>query len=96
MPYQQFILVIYAIYIVVMSILSFVLFKRDKRLASKAAVRIKEKTLLESVVLGGAIGGFIGRILCHHKTNKIYFSVTIYLSLILQLGLAIMLIVLAI
>lgn len=95
MTYQQMILIIYFCVILIMSFVSLFLFKKDKSLAaSKTAVRIKEKTLLESVVLGGAIGGFIGRILFHHKTNKIYFSIAIYLSLVLEIGIAILLVVL--
>ena len=46
--------------------------------------RIKEKTLLGFTALGGAIGAEIGRRLCHHKTDKSYFSLTIYFSLLLE------------
>ena len=48
------------------------------------AVRIKEKTLLGFTALGGAIGAFFGRILAHHKTDKVYFSMVIYFSLLLE------------
>jgi uncharacterized membrane protein YsdA (DUF1294 family) len=69
-----------------MSLVSFFLFGSDKKKAQKGADRIKEKTLLMSAVYGGAIGAFIGRIIFHHKTDKKYFSVTIILSLLLQLA----------
>ena len=69
-----------------MDIVSFFLFGSDKKKAQKGADRTKEKTLLMSAVYGGAIGAFIGRIIFHHKTDKKYFSVTIILSLLLQLA----------
>jgi uncharacterized membrane protein YsdA (DUF1294 family) len=79
-------LIIYAGYLVLMSLISMYLFKKDKKMAQKNGneVRIKEKTLLTSVAIGGALGGFIGRILFHHKTDKKYFSFIIYISLLLQ------------
>ena len=87
MTYQQIVFYIYIAYLVLMSLVSLCLFMRDKSMAKKnhSEVRIKEKTLLASIVFGGAIGGFLGRILAHHKTNKSYFSFTIYLSLLLQI-----------
>ena len=57
----------------------------DKQLAIKEKTRIKEKVLLFFVAIGGGIGGYFGRILGHHKTKKIYFSLIINLTLILQL-----------
>ena len=41
--------------------------------------------LLFFVAIGGGIGGYFGRILGHHKTKKLYFSLIINLTLILQL-----------
>lgn len=97
MTYNKIILVIYIIYLVVMSCLTFFIFRKDKKIASGGSnERIKEKTLLEGVVLGGAIGGFAGRIIFHHKTNKKYFSLTIYLGLVLQIAVLIALVLLAV
>ncbi|MBQ2471822.1 MAG: DUF1294 domain-containing protein [Acholeplasmatales bacterium] len=86
MTYQKIVLIIYIAYLALMSLFTFFLFLKDKKMAEKnhSEVRIKEKTLLSSVVFGGALGGFIGRLVAHHKTNKSYFSFTIYLSLLLQ------------
>ena len=80
------ILLAYVGYLVLMSLVTFFLYGKDKKMAQKnnSAVRIKEKTLLSAVCLGGAVGGFLGRIIFHHKTDKIYFSFIIYLSLLLQ------------
>ena len=88
MEYNKIILIAYACYLAFMSLVAFMLFVIDKKKATKNSgpERIKEKTLLGAVALGGAVGGFIGRIIAHHKTNKLYFSFTIYLSILLQLG----------
>ena len=79
-------LIIYIAYLALFSLCALFLFFKDKRMAKNGggAVRIKEKTLLSVCALGGAIGGFIGRILAHHKTDKMYFSLTIYFSLLLE------------
>ena len=88
MKYNQIILIAYVCYLTFMSLVTFMLFIVDKRKATKNSGpnRIKEKTLLGAVAFGGAIGGFLGRIIARHKTNKLYFSLTIYLSILLQLG----------
>lgn len=98
MPYKYIILIIYVAYLFLMSIVSFSLFLKDKKMAVKnhSEVRIKEKTLLASVVFGGAIGAFFGRIIAHHKTNKSYFSFTILLSLLLQMGVLVLFVILAV
>jgi uncharacterized membrane protein YsdA (DUF1294 family) len=68
-----------------MTIITFILFKIDKKRAIKGKIRLKEKTLLIFSSLGGALGAFFGRIFNHHKTEKKYFSILIYFSLILEL-----------
>lgn len=97
MSYEKIILIIFIAYLLIMSIITFSLFVKDKRMAQKNGneVRIKEKTLLTNVVCGGAIGGFLGRLYAHHKTEKSYFSLTIYFSLLLELLTLIVLIILA-
>lgn len=86
---------VYVATLVLMSLVSFTLFNKDKKLAVKGETRIKEKTLLCSSLLNGAIGAFIGRKVAHHKTDKKYFSFTIYLGLICQIALLVYLAVLA-
>lgn len=96
-PYSKVVLYVYIGYLVLMSFVALFLFIKDKNIAKKnnSGVRIKEKTLLASVVFGGAIGGFIGRIIARHKTNKSYFSFTIYLSLLLQIAILVLFVLLA-
>lgn len=67
----------------VVSGITFLLYGIDKALAISGAWRIPEKVLLTAVVLGGALGGFLGMIVFRHKCNfsrKWYFYVTILLS----------------
>lgn len=85
MTYNQIILLVYVVYLFLMSFVAFVLYGFDKRLAKHNDKRIKESRLLGTSVYGGAIGAFLGRIVWHHKTDKIYFSITIYLSLLLEI-----------
>ena len=97
MTYNFILLMIYAILIVLMSFITFILFGKDKNIAKKqnGKMRIKEKTLLGLTVLNGAIGALIGRIVFHHKTDKKYFSITIYMSLLFQIFVLITLCLLA-
>ena len=75
----------YIVLMVFMSLISFILFAIDKKKAIKGKERIKEKTLLLSTIINGAMGSFLARIICRHKTDKIYFTITIYMSLLFQL-----------
>ena len=86
MTYFKMIFFIDLVLMVLMSLISMFLFIADKKKAEKGAMRIKEKTLLYSAALDGALGAFIGRILAHHKTNKGYFTFIILISLLLQVA----------
>ena len=85
MTYNQKILIIYLGILLIMSLITFITYGIDKQRAKKEKERIKEKTLLLLSILGGSIGALFGRIIFHHKTNKMYFSLTIILSLISQI-----------
>ncbi len=94
MSYNQKILIIYGGILILMSLITFITYGIDKVKAKKETRRIKEKTLLEMTILGGAIGALFGRIIFHHKTNKIYFSITIYLSLLAEILLVLLAVIL--
>lgn len=83
---EKTVLIIYCIFLIVMSLISIMLYINDKNRAKKGKMRIKEKTLLQFGVFGGGIGSEIGRRLARHKTDKIYFSIVIYLSIIAQIA----------
>ena len=86
MTFEQLILIIYIIILGFMSILAFFTYGIDKNKAKNGggANRIKESTLLGLAAFGGAVGSFIGRIIFRHKTDKLYFSLTIYFSLLIE------------
>lgn len=89
--YNELILYIYLLLMVIMSIISFTLYGVDKKKAIKGKERIKEKTLLFYTIFNGAIGAFFARFVFRHKTEKKYFSLTILAGLFIQvLGLAIL------
>ncbi|MBQ0009597.1 MAG: DUF1294 domain-containing protein [Ruminococcus sp.] len=84
MTYSDFMLVGTLALIVVMSAVAFITFAVDKKRAIRGAERVKEKTLLTMAACFGAPGALIGRIVAHHKTGKLYFSIVIWTSLVLQ------------
>lgn len=88
MSYEKMIFVIYLAVLVFMSLITFFIFGKDKKMAVNGGgpKRIKEKILLGFCSLGGAIGGSLGRIVFHHKTDKKYFSFTIYLGILVQVA----------
>lgn len=84
MTNNMILLIAYVGLIVIMSLIAIVAYASDKNKAIKGKERTKEKTLLFYAVFFGALGSLIGRILAHHKTDKIYFSIIIWFSLLLQ------------
>lgn len=79
------ILYIYSAIIVVMSVIGYFAFLIDKSKAVHGKPRIKEKTLLTICAVGGALGCAMSRNINRHKTDKIYFTIVIGLSLFVQL-----------
>ena len=82
----KYVLIIYISIIILFSLIIIIMYVNDKKRAIDNKPRIKEKNLLFVACFGGALGSFIGRIMAHHKTDKIYFSIIIYLSSILQIA----------
>lgn len=60
---------ILTIYLIAITLISFLLFAIDKRKAIKHAYRIPESVLLFSAFLGGAFGSWMSMQLFHHKTQ---------------------------
>ena len=77
------------IYLVVINIITFIAYARDKRLAKKAnARRIPEKTLLLLAAFGGSIGALIAMYTLRHKTLHKKFFLGVPAILIVQTALA--------
>ncbi len=86
MNFEQIIFITYLAFIFLLSLIAFALYGKDKKMAVNGGgkVRVKEKALLGVTALGGALGAFIGRKVFHHKTDKKYFSLTIYFSILVE------------
>lgn len=90
-------LIIYVAFLALISIVTFVMYGKDKKMSRKGTeVRIKEKTLLGLAAFGGALGAFLGRLAFRHKTDKSYFSLVIYFSLLMEIIVLALLVFLAV
>lgn len=79
------ILALISIYIVSINILAFSMFMSDKNNSKKhPKQRIRERSLLSVCFWGGALGGFVGMHLFHHKTLHKNFTIGITVMLIIQ------------
>ena len=78
----------YLIFLVVMSLIAFILYGADKRKAKKKAWRTPESVLLGFGFFGGAIGAIAGMNTFRHKTKHWYFWVVNVAGLIVQAALA--------
>ena len=66
--------IVLAVWILVFSVLLFVLMGADKAKARSGRWRISEKTLFILALLGGACGGWLGMLVFRHKTRHWYFA----------------------
>ena len=94
MTTKQIVILAYAGWLVLLSIIAFIAYGVDKRKAKKGKWRTKEKTLLLLSFLGGAFGGFPAMLVFHHKTKgeHWYFTVVNLLGLMIHATLLILLI----
>lgn len=66
----------FLLYILIMSIITFVVYSIDKVKAAKDMWRIPEKTLLIFSLIGGVYGALIAMYKIRHKNRKMLFIVT--------------------
>ena len=94
MTTKQIVILAYAGWLVLLSIIAFIAYGVDKSKAKKGKWRTKEKTLLLLSFLGGAFGGFPAMLVFHHKTKgeHWYFTVVNILGLMIHATLLILLI----
>ncbi len=76
----------FLIYLIMVNLIAFLLFRLDKRKAQMHQWRISEKALFIPAILGGSIGAILGMHLFHHKTKHWYFRFGLPLILILHLA----------
>ncbi len=78
----------FAIYLLLINLLTLIIFAVDKQRARRHAWRIPESTLLLLAVLGGSLGAWAAIWICHHKTRRRKFTLGVPLIFCLQLALA--------
>ena len=91
---KQVILVAYAVYLVLLSIIAFLAYHSDKKKAKEGEYRIKESVLLSLSLLGGAFGGYPAMLIFRHKTKgeHWYFTFVNLLGIALHMSLLLLLI----
>lgn len=90
---KTIIIVAYASWLVLLSIITFIAYGVDKNKAKKGKYRTKEKTLLCLSFFGGAFGGFPAMLIFRHKTKAEHWYFTAVNILGIALHTAAMLII---
>ncbi|MBR3630198.1 MAG: DUF1294 domain-containing protein [Oscillospiraceae bacterium] len=80
------------IFYLVMSVIAFISYGRDKRLAREKTWRTPEKVLLLLGFLGGGFGAVAGMEVFRHKTKHWYFWAVNIAGLVWQIGLLVVLV----
>ncbi len=73
-------------YMLLMSLVLFIVMGADKRLAIKKRRRVPEKSLFLLAALGGGLGGVAGMAVFRHKTQHTSFKAGMPLLLLLNLA----------
>ena len=77
----------FAIYLVGINILTFLIYGADKWKAKRDKWRIPEDTLIWLAIVGGSVGALLGMYLFRHKTKHRKFQIGIPVILLVQAGL---------
>jgi len=77
---------LYWIWLVALSIITFLLYGYDKGQAKLGGLRVPEIVLHVLALLGGFPGGWLGRAVFRHKTRKPVFTVVLIVSTVIHLG----------
>ena len=88
MTLKQIVLLAYGGYLILLSLITFILYYADKKKAEKKKWRIPEKVLLLSSFLGGAFGGYPAMLIFRHKTKgeHWYFTFINILGLLIHIA----------
>ncbi|MGF7060358.1 DUF1294 domain-containing protein [Brassicibacter mesophilus] len=73
-----------AVYVIILSIIGFIMMGIDKTKAKNGDWRVREATLMTIAFLGGAIGVLCGMLIFKHKINKSKFRLGIPLLYLLN------------
>ena len=83
------IILYYAAFLALMSLVTFIFYAADKRKAKKSKWRIPEATLLGLGFCGGAVGALLAMKYVRHKTKHWYFWVVNIVGLLLHIVIAV-------
>ena len=88
MTLKQIVLLAYGGYLILLSLITFILYYADKKKAEKKKWRIPEKVLLLCSFLGGAFGGYPAMLIFRHKTKgeHWYFTFVNILGLLIHIA----------
>lgn len=78
---------IFLIYYIIINLALFIIMGYDKARAKAEKWRVSEATLFILGLLGGAIGGFLGMKVFHHKTKKPAFYIIFAIGIVLHVAL---------
>ena len=78
---------VFAIYLIGINVLTFLIYGVDKWKAQRDKWRIPEDTLIWLAIAGGSVGALLGMNLFRHKTKHRKFFLGIPAILLVQLGL---------
>ena len=89
---KELVLIIYGAYLLIMSLVTFILYHSDKKKAEKGKMRIPEKVLLLFSFFGGAFGGYPAMLIFRHKTKgeHWYFTFVNILGILIHVALIIL------
>jgi uncharacterized membrane protein YsdA (DUF1294 family) len=76
----------YLAWILAWSVITFAFYGYDKHQAVAHRLRVPEIVLHVLALIGGFIGGWVGRAYFHHKTRKPAFLIVLIIATILNLG----------
>jgi uncharacterized membrane protein YsdA (DUF1294 family) len=70
----------YLIWLAALSLITFIFYGFDKDRAKRKGARVPENALHLLALAGGFMGGWVGRGLFHHKTQKPMFTLILVVS----------------
>ncbi len=76
---------IYTGWVVILSVITFILYGVDKAQARRGGRRVRELYLHGLALLGGFPGGWFGRSVFRHKTDRAFFGFILVLSTVIHL-----------
>ena len=78
--------ILIALYLALINLVTFAVWRADKRKAVKRQSRIRESTLLTLCALGGWPGAIVSAQLYRHKTSKLAFIYKVYFVVAVQIA----------